>query len=193
MSAPIILRQRSGPIITVIVWAFLGFLLGDALLRGAWDTVGRFGPALLLIGWVAFVILWRPALVVGTDEVEVREILRTTSVPFTRIRDIRLGSVVSIETASSDGAPRTIRPWNAPGMPRRKIDSGLTGGTRPESLDNHPAVELLRRWEQDQNDAPGTKMRADTAVGADEVSTRWSLGVIGVTLVLVLLVAVGLI
>ena len=101
MSAPIILRQRSGPIITVIVWAFLAFLLGDALLRGAWDTVGRFGPGLVLIGWLAFIVLWRPALVVGTDEVEVREILRTTTVPFTRIRDIRLGSVVTIETASA--------------------------------------------------------------------------------------------
>ena len=193
MSAPIILRQRSGPIITVIVWAFLAFLLGDALLRGAWDTVGRFGPALLLIGWVAFVILWRPALVVATDEIEVREILRTTTVPFTRIRDIRLGSVVTIEAVSPGGAARTIRPWNAPGMPRRKIDSGLTGGTRPESLANHPAFEVLRRWEQTQADAPGTAVRNGPSGGAEEVSTRWSLGVIGVTLVLVLLVSIGLI
>ena len=193
MSAPIILRQRSGPIITVIVWAFLAFLLGDALLRGAWETVGRFGPGLVLIGWVAFAVLWRPALVVGTDEVEVQEILRTTSVPFARIRDVRLGSVVTIETASADGATRTIRPWNAPGMPRRKIDSGLTGGTRPESQDNHPAFELLRRWEQTQADAPGTAVRNGPSAGAEDVCTRWSLGVIGVTLVLVLLVAIGFI
>lgn len=193
MSAPIILRQRSGPIITVIVWAFLAFLLGDALLRGAWDTVGRFGPGLVLIGWLAFIILWRPALVVGADEVEVREILRTTSVPFTRIRDIRLGSVVTIETASAEGVERIIRPWNAPGMPRRKIDSGLTGGTRPESLDNHPAFELLRRWEHTQAHAPETAVRSGPSGVADHVSTRWSLGVIGVTLVLVLLVAVGLV
>ncbi|WP_180345618.1 hypothetical protein [Brevibacterium sediminis] len=193
MSAPIILRQRSGPIITVIVWAFLAFLLGDALLRGAWDTVGRFGPGLVLIGWLAFIVLWRPALVVGTDEVEVREILRTTTVPFTRIRDIRLGSVVTIETASAEGVERTIRPWNAPGMPRRKIDSGLTGGTRPESLDNHPAFELLRRWEHAQAHAPGTAARRGPSGVAEDVSTRWSRGVIGVTLVLVLLVAVGLI
>lgn len=193
MSAPIILRQRSGPIITVIVWAFLAFLLGDALLRGAWDTVGRFGPGLVLIGWIAFIVLWRPALVVGTDEVEVREILRTTTVPFTRIRDIRLGSVVTIETASAEGVERTIRPWNAPGMPRRKIDSGLTGGTRPESLDNHPAFELLRRWEHAQAHAPGTAARRGPSGVAEDVSTRWSRGVIGVTLVLVLLVAVGLI
>jgi hypothetical protein len=193
VSAPIILRQRSGPIITVIVWAFLAFLLGDALLRGAWDTVGRFGPGLVLLGWVAFIILWRPALVVGVDEVEVREILRTTTVPFTRIRDIRLGSVVTIETASAEGVERTIRPWNAPGMPRRKIDSGLTGGTRPESLDNHPAFELLRRWEHAQAHAPGTALRSGPSGLAEDVSTRWSVGVIGVTLVLVLLVAVGLI
>lgn len=193
MSAPIILRQRSGPIITVIVWAFLAFLLGDALLRGAWDTVGRFGPGLVLIGWLAFIVLWRPALVVGTDEVEVREILRTTTVPFTRIRDIRLGSVVTIETASAEGVERTIRPWNAPGMPRRKIDSGLTGGMRPESLDNHPAFELLRRWEHAQAHAPGTAVRRGPSGVAEDVSTRWSRGVIGVTLVLVLLVAVGLI
>ncbi len=193
MSAPIILRQRSGPIITVIVWAFLAFLLGDALLRGAWDTVGRFGPGLVLIGWLALIVLWRPALVVGTDEVEVREILRTTTVPFTRIRDIRLGSVVTIETASAEGVERTIRPWNAPGMPRRKIDSGLTGGTRPESLDNHPAFELLRRWEHAQAHAPGTAARRGPSGVAEDVSTRWSRGVIGVTLVLVLLVAVGLI
>ncbi|MGC2940845.1 MULTISPECIES: hypothetical protein [unclassified Brevibacterium] len=193
MSAPIVLRQRSGPIITVIVWAFLAFLLGDAILRGAWETVGRFGPALLLIGWLAFAILWRPALIVGAEEVEAREILRTTTVPFTRIRDIRLGSVVTIEATLPEGATRTIRPWNAPGMPRRKTDSGLTGGTRPESVDNHPAFDLLRRWERTQADAPHQSTRTDPSAGVDEVRTRWSPGVIGVTLVLVLLVAVGFI
>ena len=92
MSAEIILRQRSGPVITIIVWAFLALLIGDALMRGAWETVGRFGPALLLIGWIAFTVLWRPALAVGYEAVEVSELVRTTTVPFARIRDIRLGS-----------------------------------------------------------------------------------------------------
>lgn len=194
MSAPIVLRQRSGPVITIIVWAFLAYLLGDALVRGAWDTVGRFGPALVLIGWLVFVVLWRPGLVVDRDRVEVREILRTISLPYVRIRDIRLSATVTIETSSANGRTSTIRPWNAPGMPRRKIDSGLTGGTLPESLPNHPSFELHRRWEQARADGRSTSQKDTTAHGAgssDDVDIRWNLGVIGVTLVLVLLVIVG--
>ncbi|WP_209323370.1 hypothetical protein [Brevibacterium renqingii] len=196
MSAEIILRQRSGPIITIVVWVFLAALLGDALVRGAWDTIGRFGPSLLLIGWIAFLVLWRPALIVGREQVAVRELLRTTTVPFTRIGDIRLGSVVTIEAASANGTVQTIRPWNAPGMPRRKIDSGLTGGTRPESMDSHPSFELLRRWERTQADDRAKRCVSGDGDGSPEavdVETPWSLGVIGVTVVLALLVAVGLI
>ena len=190
MSAEIILRQRSGPIITIVVWAFLAFLLGDALVRGAWETVGRFGPALLLIGWIAFTVLWRPALIVGCEAVEVRELVRTTTVPFARIRDIRLGSTVAIEATSANGAVKTIRQWNAPSRPRRKTDSGITGGTRPESVDSHPSFRLFQRWERAQDDE--RTARRGTGSGPT-VETRWNLGVIGVTAVLAGLVAVGLI
>lgn len=189
MSAPIILRQRSGPIITVIVWAFLVFLLGDALVRGAWDTVGRFGPTLLLVGWLVHLVLWRPSLRVGTDEVVVRELARTTTLPFSRIRDIRLGAVVAIEAVDSDGSRRTVRPWNAPGTQRRKTDSGLTGGTRPESLEAHPSFELLRRWEAAETSIPDTP-RNSADKGTEEVETRWNIGVIAITLVLVLLIVI---
>jgi hypothetical protein len=196
VSEPIILRQRSGPIITIIVWVFIAFLLGDALFRGAWDTVGRFGPPLLLVGWLAFIVLWRPALIVGRDQVDVREILRTTTVPFSRIHDIRLTAIVTIEAASTDGTTNTIRPWNAPGMPRRKIDSGLTGGTLPKALPNHPSYELHQRWEQAQinSQAEGSGSADANEQGpAADIDTHWNLGVIGVTIVLVLLVVAGLI
>lgn len=188
MSAPIILRQRSGPIITIIVWVFLAFLLGDALLRGAWDTVARFGPSLLLVGWLAYLLLWRPAIIVGDREVIVRELLRTTTVPFSRIRDIRLGTVVAIETRTSGGGPRTLRPWNAPGMPRRKIDSGLNGGVHPESLEHHPSFELLRRWERAESDSDEMDGRAS----GEQTVTQWNSGALGVTAVLVLLIVIGL-
>lgn len=181
MSAPIILRQRSGPIITIIVWAFLALLLIDAIVRGSWDTVGTFLPPLALVGWLIFILLWRPAVIVGPQQVVIREILRTTTVPFSNITDIRLSTVVSIMAIAPNGAPRTYRPWNAPGMPRRKVDSGLTGGTRPESVDSHPSSELLRRWE---NQHQGSKTASNST---DTTTTVWNLGVIGVTLVLILL------
>ncbi|MDN5660243.1 MAG: hypothetical protein L0G72_05715, partial [Brevibacterium aurantiacum] len=122
MSAPIILRQRSGPIITIIVWAFLALLLIDAIVRGSWDTVGTFLPPLALVGWLVFILLWRPAVIVGSEQVVIREILRTTTVPFANITDIRLSTIVSIMAIAPNGAERTYRPWNAPGMPRRKVD-----------------------------------------------------------------------
>lgn len=181
MSAPIILRQRSGPIITIIVWAFLALLLTDAIMRGSWDTVGTFLPPLALVGWLVFILLWRPAVIVGSEQVVIREILRTTTVPFANITDIRLSTIVSIMAIAPNGAERTYRPWNAPGMPRRKVDSGLTGGTRPESVDNHPSFELLRRWEN-------FDARAKTATTpTDPTTTVWNLGVVGVSLVLILL------
>lgn len=187
MSAPIILRQRSGPIITIIVWAFLALLLVDAIVRGSWDTVGTFLPPLALVGWLVFMLLWRPAVIVESEHVVIREILRTTTVPFADITDIRLSTVVSIMAIATNGTTRTYRPWNAPGMPRRKIDSGLTGGTRPESVDNHPAFELLRRWE---NNHQGSNLAKPTNTPGT-TTTVWNLGVLGVCLVLILLVVFG--
>lgn len=192
MSAPIILRQRSGPIITIIVWAFLALLLIDAIVRGSWDTVAAFFPPLALVGWLVFILLWRPAVIVGSDHVVIREILRTTTVPFANITDIRLSTVVSIMAIAPNGAARTYRPWNAPGMPRRKIDSGLTGGTRPESIGNHPAVELLRRWEKCSRDANTVTgdggSAAPGSTGAESTTTVWNVSVLGVSLVLILLI-----
>lgn len=190
MSAPIILRQRSGPIIPLIVWAFLALLLGDAIARGAWDTVGSFLPPLALIGWLVFILLWRPALIVESDHVVIREILRTTTVPFSDITDIRLSTVVTIMARTPTGGGHTYRPWNAPGMPRRKIDSGLTGGTRPESLDNHPAIELLHRWEADGPDSHSTSPACGRTSDAG-TTTVWNFGVLGVSLVLIVLIIIG--
>lgn len=65
----------------------------DAIVRGSWDTLGTFLPPLGLIGWLVFVLLWRPALIVGTERVIIREILRTTTVPLADISDIRLSTV----------------------------------------------------------------------------------------------------
>lgn len=187
MSAPIILRQRSGPIITIIVWAFLALLLIDAIVRGSWDTVGTFLPPLALVGWIVFILLWRPAVIVGSEQVVIREILRTTTIPFANITDIRLSTVVSIMAIAPNGAARTYRPWNAPGMPRRKVDSGLTGGTRPESVDNHPAFELLRRWES-HHQGSSTATNSTGAISTPgTTTTAWNLGVLGVSLVLILL------
>lgn len=195
MSSPIILRQRSGPIITIIVWTFLALLLIDAIVRGSWDTVAAFFPPLALVGWLVFVLLWRPAVIVGSDHVVIREILRTTTVPFSNITDIRLSTVVAIMAIAPTGATRTYRPWNAPGMPRRKIDSGLTGGTRPESVDNHPAFELLRRWENHGRGSStvtsATAGSTTESTGTGSTTTVWNLGVLGVSLLLILFVIIG--
>lgn len=194
VSAPITLRQRSGPIITVIVWAFLALLLLDAIVRGSWDTVGKFLPPFVLIGWLVYILLWRPAVIVDNDKVVIREILRTTTVPFAQITDIRLSTVVAIMTATPNGGSRTYRPWNAPGMPRRKIDSGLAGGTRPESVENHPAFEILQRWETSQArpNAAGSSPTTPDAKRPEPTATVWNLGVLGISLILLLLVVIGL-
>lgn len=186
MNAPIILRQRSGPIITIIVWAFLALLLIDAIVRGSWDTVGTFLPPLALVGWIVFILLWRPAVIVGSEQVVICEILRTTTIPFANVTDIRLSTVVSIMAIAPNGAARTYRPWSAPGMPRRKTDSGLTGGIRPESVENHPAFELLRRWEHHHRDASTVNSSSSISTPC-ATTTVWNFGVLGVSLVLILL------
>src|SRR5699024_11214740 len=73
--------------------------------------------------------------------------------------------------------------------PRRKTDSGITGGTRPEAEDAHPCFGLSRRWERAQNDE--RTARRGTGSGPT-VETRWNLGVIGVTAVVAGLATVGL-
>lgn len=196
MTDPIILRQRSGPIITIVVCVFFAVLLADAVVRGSWVTVAKFLPPLALIAWLVYSLLWRPAVLVGRDSVTVRDILRTTVIPYSRVSEVRLSSVVAITADGPDGAEHGYRPWNAPGMPRRKVDPGLRGGRPPESLENHPSIELLHAWEQSRAEArsarPSTAESDSSAPSAEATVTTWNTTVIGVGLLLVLLVAVGL-
>lgn len=193
MTSPIILRQRSGPIITIVVCAFFAVLLVDAVIRGAWESVVRFLPPLALIAWVVYSLLWRPAVLVGRDSVTVRDIFSTTVMPYAQVSEVRLTSVVAITAYGPDGFETTYHPWNAPGMPRRKVDPGLRGSRAPESLENHPSIALLHAWQHFRAEAQtGTTAEAQTDASAEETVTTWNITVIGVGLILVLLVAVPL-
>lgn len=146
--------------------------------------MGRFLPALLLGAWLVYLLLWRPAIIVDKDDVKVREILRTTTIPYSQISDVRLSSIVAIIATGPRGTQVIYRPWNAPGKPRRKVDSGLQGGKRPESLDTHPSIALLRTWEKRSSEMRSTPSVATT--------TRWNTGALAVTAILIIVVIIGM-
>lgn len=118
------LKQPTGYWIPIVVWAFCAYLLGDSLVRGAWTVALSGLPWLLLVSAVIYALLWRPALIIGTNEATIRNPLVSYDLPFADIVDVRIGPTVSVQVHDKTGRVHRLVSWNAPGAPRRPKDRG---------------------------------------------------------------------
>lgn len=127
---PIVLKQTSGYWIPIVIWAFCAYLLGDAIVRGAWSIVLSSAPWLLLVASVVYGLLWRPALLAGRETAVIRNPVFSYSMAYADIVDVRLGANVGIYVPDETGRDRLIRSWNAPGRRRPH------GPKEPTNLDS---------------------------------------------------------
>lgn len=142
-SAPIaVLRTTSAVVVPVIIWAAIGYLSVDLLLRGTPGVIASYLPGLALAAWLTGIVLFAPRLEVGPDALTSHEILRTYRLPYERVVDIRVGGTVTIDYTDAAGRSRRLRPWNAPGVVRL----GRTPTRRPATAAPGAASVLVQAW-----------------------------------------------
>ena len=69
-------------------WCAVGlaaFLMGDSAVRGRWDIVGRWLPAILLILWCLWLFFYRSAVTLKTDRLVVTNLARVHDIPWRHV------------------------------------------------------------------------------------------------------------
>jgi hypothetical protein len=130
------LKFASGTWIPLLSWAVLAALGVQALVVGGWPAVIRDVPPMFLVGWLIYLVLWMPRVVVKRDSAVVVNLLRTYWLPYETIEQINIGATVRIEYLAK-GRTHRVHCWNVPGYQR----PGLTAPTsrRPQAASVSPA------------------------------------------------------
>lgn len=186
-----VIKLGSATWLPIVVWVALVLLLGQAAWLGRWDTVRDFLPAMTLIAWGVYVVLWAPRTVIERTQLVLRNVWSTLYLPYPRITDIRLGAYVRLHFVGADGKEHKLSLWNAPGVPRLrgKPGTGITvsGPTpRREALDR----DALRQGTQKDLSGPSRAMitaweREENTKSADQARWRIHWFEIAVTLALI--------
>lgn len=121
---PTVLRATSSAVAFWATAALAGVFIGDALIRGAWTTLARWLPLILLIVWAVWLVLYRSSIRVTDAEAVVVNLARTHAVPWSRVEAVERGPQVVLELW--DG--RRITCWGGPfprkmGLRRRENDA----------------------------------------------------------------------
>lgn len=117
------IRTPSGTWLPVVVWALTAWLAADAVWRVGWEGL-RYWPVLAAIAWGAYLLLWDPRVLVGSDGVRVVNLLRDYRLPYSAINDIATGWTVRVDYRDADRV-RRVHCWNAPPVrPHRRPKIG---------------------------------------------------------------------
>ena len=176
-----VLRSTSSVWIFVVLSAFLVFLVGDAVLRGAVSFALGASPWILLAIWSAYMLLLRPCVVVQPCGLTIVNIVRTHRVPWARVTDLtsRFQLTVHLDTGrkiTSWGAPSigTERPSVASAYSRRDAheQSMRASGVRRRNVRAVPSLptsRLIERardaWETRELSREGAEVAASAATG----------------------------
>ncbi|WP_067198296.1 PH domain-containing protein [Microbacterium sp. XT11] len=130
------------------------FLLGDAFLKAGWSRTVLLAPWVLLGVWIVYEIAYVSSVRVDADGAVVRNMLRRTTFPWDRVRDIdlRWQLVFSLDDGrdlSCWGGPATARP------PRATADGESV--RVPASV--RALTEVRDLWQADRGSASGDPIR----------------------------------
>lgn len=169
------LRAGSGVGLWVVVVAFCVFLLGDALVRGAFPLAASALPWLTLIVWAVFLLLVRPCVVLDDSGISVVNVLRVHHAPWSAVETVRSRFQVRVELV--DG--RVFRSWGAPssttGGRSDAVGARLGDRREPGVLPIHRVIE---RWRDEHEVA--------ASAPSERATTRWDWLALFVTAAVVL-------
>lgn len=144
------IRGNAGIVWLVVTAVVVLFLLGDVVVRGSWYEALLIAPWLLLPVWFVWVFLYAPRVTADRHGVRVRNPLRTTSVPWSAVREITLRWQTAFRLA--DG--REVQAWAIPAKRpnRRTHDQPAERETEilqelHESAQGADGGEVRRNWD----------------------------------------------
>ncbi len=144
------LRLSSSTWIAISGWILLALLYAEPVFTAQWQIVIDYGPWIAGIAWLLFVFFWAPRLIVDLENVRVRNIWLTTIVPYSRMDDASVGTVVKIKYRDNGDIERTILVWNAPGLP--KITKAFAG-ENPEPIEVFGESKIVTEmWQEHLSD-----------------------------------------
>lgn len=135
-AAPRVLRAASS---ALAFWAAAGlaaFLLIDAAVRGAGTVVLHWGPLILLVVWVLWVLLYRTSVKVDAAGVTVHNFARVHVVPWEQVVAIIRGPQVTLEVTDGSRIVCAGSPFpRRPGVRRRDTPKKDAQDAFVEALD----------------------------------------------------------
>ena len=188
MSSRIVFRPWTGVVLTLLVGVVVVVSLGSLVIDGDVESLRRFGPAFLTLGFGAWMLFWRPAVVTDDGAVTVLNPLSTTVVPWERIDDIetRFGLRILLRPSGKVSA------WGAPAASRRASAKLLRLSRETASA---AGAAVLQREAQEHEGEAATMIRRELTKRARmpaavttpaEVVTRPAIPIIAALAVLLL-------
>jgi hypothetical protein len=114
------------------VWLFLIGVAATVVQASGWTTGLRYLPLLLAIGYLAWLVFWRPRVRVGDDGVTIVNPFRTVAVPWRALVDVRTRHSLTLVTPHA-----RYTAWSAPSTrPTR----------RSEAVAADAGQQVLRAW-----------------------------------------------
>lgn len=200
------LRPHSATALSILVWVILGAMAIEAVLAAGIEGL-RVMPGLALLAALTWAVLWAPRLVLLPDGVQVRNLLHTYALPFSRIEEVRLGVMVRFDVDALAGRPRKITAWNAPGIGRdnplareTSTATDMRGSGPASGAQRRRRLSRAERLRKDQSASRSVivrerweEWRLHHSAGEDAVAERsLNVAVVSVVGALIVLVAVQL-
>lgn len=187
------LYSRFTRVLAAIVGFFCAFLAVNLLMTGTPSAVGHFLPGLLLVAWLVYMAMWRPALLVFTKGVRVNNILRDHVVPYTALKGVSVLASVSVTTDVG-----RIPSWGAPGTGKRGpalgkgFDTSATSGASAMPQTQAIIEKAWEAWEDAEAQAAHTASEsALTSCTTPAVTSCWNVANIVVLAVLLVATVIG--
>jgi hypothetical protein len=134
-----VVRSASSVIAFWVGVVVLAVIAGAPLVQGQWRLFGLLLPPALLLAWIFWLVLYRPAIHYDSAKAIVVNIARTHVLPWSHVTRVRQGIGMLFDLDAG-------KPVQASGAPARRprgiIASGIDRRTRPTNDINHEA-EIL--------------------------------------------------
>lgn len=151
-----VFRVPLGRVLTVVAIALVVSAVGGLLVARDWISLWRLLPVLILAGFAAWALFWRPRVIVGNDAVTVVNVGRTWQIPFPRLREVSVRYSLTLET-----------------------DEGRVDCWAASAPGRHHAVRLRREDflrpsnEKARHARPGEALSTESGAAAFVISQRW--------------------
>ena len=200
-TGPVVLRARSAPWLTGIVWLIAAVSAGSALLTHGGTGLLQSWP-LLAAAYVAWWLAWFPAVVISDEGVRLRNPIRTIDVPWYALVTVDTKYALTLVTASgrysawSAPAPglfaiQRAQPDHIRGLPETTY--GPAGSVRPGDLatsdSGTAAYHVRQRWSALL--ASGAVEPGMAEASRARVSVNWTVLAVGAVLVAAAVLAIA--